>query len=402
MTDSDPGELRLFLEEVVAGLRRHRHVTDDGLAPEAISVIRELRLGDGDRFADIRVEAPPAPPYFVEVKYGLPPDDIVHRLAAKFAGGTDGATALLVVAGDIDDAAAAQLRDQIAAALPAFAGIEVWHERRLVAEINAQFGLQLPSLSGADLQSIRDAIVAAEWRHAFATEDRRMAQTLLWHFGPWTLKSLHEAGLQPHEVVAPGNYRELAVLMADLCSFSSYVRDTRDDDVVRRVLTAFYSQARHAVLEAGGMLYQFVGDEVVALFGFPRSHPNAARDAVLCAQRLLDIGNSISDHWQRRLDRIQKSRGVHIGISRGDLNLMPLRAFSRRHIGFVGDSINMAARLMAAAGPGEIAVSNSLYQGLPRDMRARFHELPPLEAKNIGLIKGWQLDASGAEGQPAR
>lgn len=390
MTEHDPGELRLFLEEVIAGLRRYRHVADDGLAPDAITVMREVRLGDGDHFADIRVEAPPAPPYHVEVKFGLPPDDVLARMVAKYGDGTGEKLGLLVVVGDLDDAETGRLRDRIAGALQ-LPTVELWNERRLIGEINAQFGLRFETLSGANLQTIRDAIVAAEWRHAFATDDMRMAQTLLWHFGPWTLKRLHGTGLQPAEVLQPGNYRGLTVLMADLCSFSSYVRDTRDDEVVRRILTAFYSQARHAVLEAGGMLYQFVGDEVIALFGFPQRHANAARDAVLCAQRLLDIGNSISDHWQRRLDRIQTSRGVHIGISHGDLNLMPLRAFSRRHIGFIGDSINMAARLMAVAGPSEVAVSNSLYQALPGAMRTGFRELPPVEAKNIGLIKAWQL-----------
>src|SRR5439155_313739 len=76
-----------------------------------------------------------------------------------------------------------------------------------------------------------------------------------------------EHGLEPSRILEPRTYEDVVVLMADLCSFSGYVRDTPDRSQIRRRLTEFYSLARHAVLNAGGMLYQFVGDEIVALFG---------------------------------------------------------------------------------------------------------------------------------------
>jgi adenylate cyclase len=45
------------------------------------------------------------------------------------------------------------------------------------------------------------------------------------------------------------------VLLADLCSFSSYVRDTADETIVRESLTAFYSKARYQIINSGGMLF---------------------------------------------------------------------------------------------------------------------------------------------------
>ena len=218
-----------------------------------------------------------------------------------------------------------------------------------------------------------------------------MSSTLLWHFSSWNLKKLYtEHGLKPLEILRPGNFRNVVVIMADLCSFSSYVRDTRDDALVRGSLTSFYSQARQAILDTGGMIDKFVGDEVIGLFGFPRQTPGYIEDAVHCARRLVDIGNSVSDHWQRRLDRVQKSGGVHVGIGMGDLNLMGLRAFSNSHVGFIGDAINMTARLMAAAGPSEIVASNSVYQDMPYYLQEPFDLLEPVEAKNMGMIKCWR------------
>ena len=56
----------------------------------------------------------------------------------------------------------------------------------------------------------------------------------------------------------------------------------------------------------------------------------------------------------------------------GALNLLPLRPFARSHIGFIGDALNMSARLMTEAQPGEIVVSNAFYQALDDDAQAQF------------------------------
>ena len=95
------------------------------------------------------------------------------------------------------------------------------------------------------------------------------------------------------------------------------------------------------------MLYQFLGDAVIGLFGLP-DHPAGYVDQAFdCARALLMVGESVSNEWQRQLDRIQPVRGSHIGIALWDLELLSLRPFSRTFMGAVGDAINMAARLSA-------------------------------------------------------
>jgi class 3 adenylate cyclase len=160
-------------------------------------------------------------------------------------------------------------------------------------------------------------------------------------------------------------------------------------------VTAFYSRSRHAVHECGGMLYQFVGDEVVGLFGFPDKKPGYITDAVDCAKALLDIGASTSESWERRIDRVQDKHGLHIGIAMGELNLLPLRPFARSHSGFIGDALNVTARLMVEAQPGEIVVSNSFYQALDEEVQAQFAENQPVIAKNVGTLRSWRRFAGG-------
>ena len=75
------------------------------------------------------------------------------------------------------------------------------------------------------------------------------------------------------DIGPPGHYRDVVVVLAELCSFSSFVRDTPNAEVIRENLTSFYSRARYQIINSGGMLYQFVGDEVIGIFGLPDHAP---------------------------------------------------------------------------------------------------------------------------------
>jgi adenylate cyclase len=198
-------------------------------------------------------------------------------------------------------------------------------------------------------------------------------------------------GFTPYSFLEPGTYEGVAVLLADLCSFSSYVRDTPGPEVIRDSLTAFYSKARYQIINNGGMLYQFVGDEVIGLFGIPRTDEGYLLRAVATAEALASIGQSVSNQWQRRIDRVQTAAGLHMGMAIGTLQIVSLRPYSRTHMGAIGDCINVAARLMSVASQSETVVSNAFYQGLPEDVQSRFRDADPVEARNVGRIRAWTL-----------
>lgn len=150
------------------------------------------------------------------------------------------------------------------------------------------------------------------------------------------------------------------------------------------------------------MMYQFVGDEVIGLYGIPDHPAGYLESAFDCARALVDIGNSVSHEWQRQIDSVQKTRGVHIGICIGEMQVVALRPFSRAHISGIGEVINLAARLVAGAGPSQIVASNTYYQALAPECQAAFREVEPVEAKNIGTIRAWQADLSDPASRPAR
>jgi class 3 adenylate cyclase len=394
-------ELRLFLEEICCNMCRFRHVEGDGVVPEAVRISQEAYLGRPGAYADIRVHPPGKPPYVVEVKYGYPSERIVAHLLRKY-GDLPAAEApariVLVVDTRVRTNWAATER-QLKAGLPG-SELEVWDEDRLCALLERRFGVRVESFSEQAVLELRAALDSAKGRYAFGDQwvGDELQSALLWHFGFWRLKQLRESGrLDARSILAPGIYDGVAVLVADLCSFSSYVRDTTDDDVVRHCLTAFYSKARYEVLNTGGMLYQFVGDEVLALYGLPERTEGAMEAAMRCARSLLSIGNAISMEWQRHIDRVQERQGVHIGIAMGDIHVVSLRPFGRAHLSAVSDGINMAARLLACAGPSEIVVSNAFYQELEPNSQEGFRHIDPVDARNMGRINAWK-QSIGSDG----
>lgn len=394
-------QLRLLLEELCCELCRFEHASPDHLEIEEARVEREFYLGKPGAYADIRVVPQNAPPYCVEVKFGYSTEMLLRHIQRKYHEHVPAIADVRKVILVVDSEGRAdwpRVEPALACSLAAGLELEVWNESRLIQLLNDRFRIEIPAITPERLIDVRQSIDRAQGLYAFGGESpakyvyEPLHAELLWQFGFWKLRQLRESKrLGPREILPPGPYRGVAVLLADLCSFSSYVRDTPDSRIVRECLTSFYSKARYQIINNGGMFYQFVGDEVIGLFGLPEQAGDFAKNALDTARALLSIGNSVSHQWQRQIDRVQSSGGVHVGLAIGDLQMVSLRPFGRTHVGAIGDCINVAARLMSAAGSGEVVASNSFLQALDEDSREAFREIDAVEGRNVGRIKAWKL-----------
>ena len=408
VSKADAYEVRLFLEEICCNLCRFQHAAEDGVAPEAVRIDQECYLGLPRAFADIRVQVPGAAPYFVEVDWGYGTERLLRSLARKYGAdacgnGAPGARAVgkvVLVADTHNHANWPEVEARLRASFRPGLRLEVWDEARLLSLLAERFGVALGSISPAELLGVRDAMGAAEARHAFGDVPHgdALEASLLWHFGFWRLRQLRDRGLGKRDMFPPGYYRGVVVLMADLSGYSAYVRDTPDERVVRDSLTAFYTRSRHQVISSGGMIYQFLGDAIVGLFGVPDQPAGYLAAALDCAKALVEIGNSVSIEWQRQIDRVQSTGGVHVGLTVGDVEILSLRPASRTHVGVVGDAINMAGRLVDLAGSCQIVTSNTFFQKLDPARQTGFEEMEAVEAKNVGRIRSWVLDLAATTG----
>ena len=156
---------------------------------------------------------------------------------------------------------------------------------------------------------------------------------------------------------------EVSVLFADIRG-STGIAEGMTPAGYRALLDRFYAAATAAVFDQDGNVDKFVGDELMALF-FPLLSGNEhAAHAIAGAKAVL----AATGHRDPAGPWVPVGAGIHTGPawvgSMGDDTHAELTA--------VGDVVNTAARLAAAAGPGEILVSadaataGHLDAGLPR------------------------------------
>src|SRR5262249_27693478 len=149
-------------------LCRLRHVAEDGVAPEDVTTIREVRLATPSEFADIVVTIPGLPAYFVEVKYGLSLEETVRSLRRKYAVNHRATCKqLIVVVHDLDATALKErLRDCVCSSLE----IEIWNEDRLLADLKRYYDIEIDAFSGANTLALHRSILQVNWRRLFDEE----------------------------------------------------------------------------------------------------------------------------------------------------------------------------------------------------------------------------------------
>jgi class 3 adenylate cyclase len=152
----------------------------------------------------------------------------------------------------------------------------------------------------------------------------------------------------PDQAGLGGRTAEVTVLMADLRGFTSFSERHPPHEVVG-ILNTFYGVVVPVILGAGGTVVQFVGDEVMALFGAPARQPDHALRA---ARAALDLQQAVAAATADRSDWPRFGVGVNTGPALvGNIGAEQVRTFTA-----IGDTTNLAARLQGLAGPGEVVV----------------------------------------------
>jgi len=393
-------ELHLFLEELVCNISRFVHTAEQGIDPQDLRIRQQVNLGDSGAFADILIKVPDHSSYLIEIEYGYSRAEIIESIESKYSRHLplfDEISKLTLVIDHHDQPGWDEGARQIGEILPPSWKLEVWDESDLLALISEHFQVKIDTFSPDQILEVRLAIERAKGRYAFGEVYREddLDSSLLWQFGYWRLRDLFESSNRDKRaILPPGSYADAVVIFADLSGFSHYVSETPRARTIQDCLSAYCARSRYQIINDGGMLYQFLGDGVIALFGVPTQSADYIERSFDCARSLLMLGDAISSEWQRQMDRLQPVSGSHIGIAMGSLQIHPLRPFGRARMGVIADAINMAARLSSHAQPGQIAMSNIVYQSLKPSSQKLLQESEPVEAKNVGLLKAWTFDQS--------
>lgn len=149
---------------------------------------------------------------------------------------------------------------------------------------------------------------------------------------------------------------ELTILFTDVVGFSTWALEAGDGravELLRRVAAAVEAP----VAAHGGRLVKRMGDGHMAVFEDPAEAVAAAREAVAGVAAIELAGH-----------RPRLRAGLHVGSPR------------RLGADYFGVDVNVAARVGAAAGPGEVLISSELRDRL---------------GGTVAIARRWRLDAKG-------
>ena len=159
---------------------------------------------------------------------------------------------------------------------------------------------------------------------------------------------------------------DATILFADLRAYTSLSQSLSASEM-GGVLDIFYDECAAAIWEYDGLLNKTIGDAVMAVFNFPINQEDHARKAVLAAREIQRRCAAKRPEFEALLGGSGGEIGVGIGVNCGELSFGEFGR-SHRDLTAIGTVVNTAARAQSAAAPGEILVTEAVYERARADL----------------------------------
>jgi adenylate cyclase len=161
-------------------------------------------------------------------------------------------------------------------------------------------------------------------------------------FGRFVSNDVAEAVLGG-QVPLAGSRREVTILFQDIRGFTG-LSENLDPAKLLELLNRFFTEVVAAVESQGGVVKQFLGDGVMALFGAPQAYPDHAERAVRAALEIVKRVHALNQD----LDSTGSSPlRIGVGIHTGTVVAGLIGPDNRVEYGVVGDAVNLASRIEA-------------------------------------------------------
>src|SRR5450432_3005243 len=186
--------------------------------------------------------------------------------------------------------------------------------------------------------------------------------------------------------------RQLTVMFCDLVG-STALSARLDPEDMREIVGAYHRCCAGLITRAGGFVAKYMGDGVLAYFGYPQAHEHDA-------ERAVQAGLAIVEAAPKLVTAAGSPMQVRVGIATGLVVVGDLIGSGEaQERGVVGDTPNLAARLQGLAEPNMVVIAEGA-----RRLLWNLFELEDLGAKDLkgiaGPVRAWAaLRASSAEGR---
>jgi len=183
----------------------------------------------------------------------------------------------------------------------------------------------------------------------------------------------------------------VTILVSDVRNFTALSAKLEPDNVVR-MLNEMFDAFVPIISEHDGIVDKYVGDSVLAVFGSPEPDSQQWEKAVQAALKMQQAMRMIGEGSKvRRMPVFQVGIGIHSGkVIHGFIG-----SSERIEFTVIGDAVNRAARYCDGAGPGEIVISETVYERVyslvdvqPKTVKTKHPDVEPdLEAYLVERLK---------------
>jgi class 3 adenylate cyclase/tetratricopeptide (TPR) repeat protein len=149
--------------------------------------------------------------------------------------------------------------------------------------------------------------------------------------------------------------RHLTVMFCDMAG-STALAARLDPEDLREVIRAFQDACVGAIARFDGFVAKFMGDGVLAYFGYPRAHEDDAERAIRAGLTVVDVVRRLMPPTKEQLE-------VRVGIATGLVVVgETVGEGSSQEQVVIGETPNLAARLQGLAEPNAVVIADSTRQ----------------------------------------
>jgi len=153
--------------------------------------------------------------------------------------------------------------------------------------------------------------------------------------------------------------REIVVVFCDLRGFTAFAESSEPEEVMA-VLGEYHAALGELIFRYQGTLERFTGDGLMVFFNDPIPLDRPAQHAVEMALAMRDRVRTLVEGWSR----LGHDLGFGVGIAQGFATLGRIGYEGRFDYAAIGSVTNLAARLCAEAGAGQVLVSQRVFSAV--------------------------------------
>ncbi len=162
-----------------------------------------------------------------------------------------------------------------------------------------------------------------------------------------------------------GEQVDATVMFLDIRGFTQLAERLPPQEVVA-LLNDYFDLVVRVVLRYEGVVLKYIGDAVMVMFGIPRELPEPEFRAVCAA---LDVQSAAEALSRQRVAAGREVAHFGIAINTGPVIAGNIGSSQRLEYTLIGDAVNVASRLQAFAGPGEVVISLATRNRIAQPLR---------------------------------